>query len=594
MLRRFLFLLFAVLSLGPPIFAQVKTTSITSSQCATMDVSSQVSTVGIQVIGTWTGTLQPQLSIGGQAAQNMQVTPSTSAAAQSTITANGVYQAKVAGGSTFLLCGATVATGTATVYLNPTLAMASLTYPTTVTLANNGMSFETIPCTSLNSITTNDAGCAAVFNDFILNSSGTTDNRHKHAVNIYYQGDLHQAASNDFYSLNTMTSILLDAGSIITNQRAVGFEPQVSVADLASSGLVLPNMNIIKARSYVQANAHVTNLPAILVYLPTFNAGSVTTNYWGLEFDAPTGTGTVTNWLTVDASENLGNVSGTNALGINAVTGTTANYTNEWGGHFLGKNGGVLVDDTTAAGSFIGHATGSWPTPFTLHDGWYSGTSSPEGVVTGAIGSFFSQRDGANGTSLWVKESGVSNIGWNPVQTGLRTANVAPVTVTANTTADQNLMTYTIPANVFNLVNRNLHVFVAGLYTTPAASVATLNLKAKLCTVSGCGSGTVISPCSFTSTANPGTVTNNPLRFTCDITTQTAGATASFEAHGEMAIDLGAAATSAASVFGDTNTTTVGTIDTTAQLFLQITGAFSVASASNSLSQRQLTVQVTN
>ena len=129
--RRWLFLLlfpFALAALGPPLFAQQTSGSITSAQCVTIRVDSQ-STVGIQVVGTWTGTLVPQISIQGQSPVTLQVTPSTSATAQSTITANGVFQAKVAGGTQFQVCGNTVASGTANVYLNASQGVAVIIPP---------------------------------------------------------------------------------------------------------------------------------------------------------------------------------------------------------------------------------------------------------------------------------------------------------------------------------------------------------------------------------------------------------------------------------------------------------------------------------
>jgi hypothetical protein len=43
---------------------------------------------------------------------------------------------------------------------------------------------------------------------------------------------------------------------------------------------------------------------------------------------------------------------------------------------------------------------------------WTSGTGSPEGVVTAAVGSLFTRTDGGTGTTLYVKESGVGNTGW--------------------------------------------------------------------------------------------------------------------------------------------------------------------------------------
>jgi hypothetical protein len=62
-----------------------------------------------------------------------------------------------------------------------------------------------------------------------------------------------------------------------------------------------------------------------------------------------------------------------------------------------------------------------------------------------------------------------------------------------------------------------------------------------------------------------------------------------------MAIDLTAAG-AADSVYSDGNTATVGTIDSTAKLFLQITGTFSVAGGTggNRFVQRQLLVETVN
>lgn len=42
----------------------------------------------------------------------------------------------------------------------------------------------------------------------------------------------------------------------------------------------------------------------------------------------------------------------------------------------------------------------------------YSGTGSPEGVVTASVGSTFRRRDGGTTTTFYVKESGTGNTGW--------------------------------------------------------------------------------------------------------------------------------------------------------------------------------------
>lgn len=43
---------------------------------------------------------------------------------------------------------------------------------------------------------------------------------------------------------------------------------------------------------------------------------------------------------------------------------------------------------------------------------WLSGAGSPEGVVTGAVGSLYTRTDGGAGSTLYVKESGAGNVGW--------------------------------------------------------------------------------------------------------------------------------------------------------------------------------------
>lgn len=43
---------------------------------------------------------------------------------------------------------------------------------------------------------------------------------------------------------------------------------------------------------------------------------------------------------------------------------------------------------------------------------WRSGAGSPEGVLTAPVGSLYTNTAGGAGTTLYVKESGVSNTGW--------------------------------------------------------------------------------------------------------------------------------------------------------------------------------------
>jgi hypothetical protein len=75
---------------------------------------------------------------------------------------------------------------------------------------------------------------------------------------------------------------------------------------------------------------------------------------------------------------------------------------------------------------------------------------------------------------------------------------------------------------------------------------------------------------------------------------QTSGSSAAYEGSGQLAIDLASSSSAASSLFLDTNTASVGTNDATTYFYLQLSGAFSAASASNSITARQLIVENVN
>jgi hypothetical protein len=105
----------------------------------------------------------------------------------------------------------------------------------------------------------------------------------------------------------------------------------------------------------------------------------------------------------------------TNSVGLQAVGG---NATSSYAVTAYGGTAGIVNNDTTIAGSFIGHgnvAGGTFPIP--LHDGWYGFTGSPEGVLSAAVGSMFSRQDSTIGDAFYVKASGSGNTGWAPSST---------------------------------------------------------------------------------------------------------------------------------------------------------------------------------
>src|SRR6266550_2766071 len=161
--------------------------------------------------------------------------------------------------------------------------------------------------------------------------------------------------------------------------------------------------------------------------------------------------------------------------------------------------------------------------------------------------------------------------------------NVTPVTVNAAVASDQNLMSASVPAGTLNRAGRTLRIWLAGVYNTPAASTSTITVKVKL------GSLTLLS--MVTAALASLQSTNGQFNISGYLTVQTAGATAAFEPHGNLIIDLGAGNTVADSTYADVNIATRGTLDITTAQTLQVTIAFSNASASNTATQRQMVLE---
>jgi hypothetical protein len=173
--------------------------------------------------------------------------------------------------------------------------------------------------------------------------------------------------------------------------------------------------------------------------------------------------------------------------------------------------------------------------------------------------------------------------------------SVTPVTVNANSTSAQNLIVSTIPAGALNSVNRHVRIRAAGVYTTQSAQTPTVTIAAKLCTVSGCGSGTVITLATWTSAATTAAATNMPWNYDINLATISTGATGTVEAHGSSNITLTTTASGTTTTRNDTNTGASSAIDLTAQLFLQTTITFSTnAATANTCTQRMVAANFMN
>ena len=143
----------------------------------------------------------------------------------------------------------------------------------------------------------------------------------------------------------------------------------------------------------------------------------------------------------------------------------------------------------------------------------------------------------------------------------------------------------TIPAGALNYVGKRLWVHGSGVFTNAATSPL-LTVAVSFCTVSGCGSGTVVTPTglTFVSTADGQTTTNAQFWFdgTFTITSLDTGSGGNGNAKGMGCINLGSATTVAVSCFADTATSTNGTaISLTSVEYIEPEFKFSVSNSSN-------------
>lgn len=217
------------------------------------------------------------------------------------------------------------------------------------------------------------------------------------------------------------------------------------------------------------------------------------------------------------------------------------------------------------------------------------GTSLP-GTCT--VGDLYFKSDATAGqniyecqsTNTWTQQL---NSGSGGGSTGTSVTSTTPVTVNANTTSEQFLMELSLGAGYLNNAGQPFNIYGAFIYSTPAAQTPTITINTRLCTVSGCGSGTNRLLASIVSTATVASVTNNSINFNLTAINHATGATGTLEVHGPLSIDLGALTTTADSIFNDVNTAVSGTIDLTAALFVDFTVTFSTnAAGANSMTQR--------
>jgi hypothetical protein len=246
---------------------------------------------------------------------------------------------------------------------------------------------------ALSAYLTTDAGTGAAGNQIVVQDlSAGGVNLLRKALNIYLETAAQAAGTNyDGFQVNVGATISGNTSASVGHVEAAEFSVAAS-----GSTVTLPQINAVKTRVSVLAGTTVTNVISFLSYLPSI-AGTAT-NYAGFELDSPTGSGSVTNYTGISCALNLNNISVTNSFGASLGGGTNA----------TGSSAAIILDNSTVnSGAIV------WGQNPSITNGIYSGSGSPNGVVTANPGSLYLNTSGGSGTTLYVKESGSgTNTGW--------------------------------------------------------------------------------------------------------------------------------------------------------------------------------------
>ncbi len=168
--------------------------------------------------------------------------------------------------------------------------------------------------------------------------------------------------------------------------------------------------------------------------------------------------------------------------------------------------------------------------------------------------------------------------------------NTTAVQVSAASSSDQNLQQLVEPAGTLNYIGKTTHIVAYGTVTSGASGNGTWTVKLKLCTVSGCGSGTALTLISVGPTGTqPVSVTNAPFHCEVFVTTTATGASGTVFPVGYCSTESTSATIQTDSPTWIAQTTASSSaIDLTGQLYWQVTLADSGASANNVINGRFL------
>jgi len=166
-----------------------------------------------------------------------------------------------------------------------------------------------------------------------------------------------------------------------------------------------------------------------------------------------------------------------------------------------------------------------------------------------------------------------------------RSVNITQVSVNANTTSDQDLMTYSLPASTLS-VGQLIRITCYG--NLDFIALAT-NITFKIVMTSP--APTTVTLLSFLPVTPTGPLTNIPFRLEAILAPAAIGASGNFEAHGWMTVENKTSAGHQDFPQLDLNTAVTSNVDLTVAETLKVQVSFNSASASNVARQRMMVVE---
>lgn len=213
--------------------------------------------------------------------------------------------------------------------------------------------------------------------------------------------------------------------------------------------------------------------------------------------------------------------------------------------------------------------------------GVYTGTITG-GTANALVGLYFNTAGFTNGANNKVMALCTASTATTLTLQGATIAETA----TATAAPDIPLL-----ANSLGIPGKRVHIHADGVYTTAAASL--LNVQLMLCQISGCGSGTIVTPagCTVTTTNQANVLAAGQWNLDCSlIATPTVGASGTFWAKSMACVQLGAATTAALSCFADVVVAASAAVDETKNQFANIAFKFTTSNAGNTATLQSYSV----